>query len=746
MQISLETEKDIKDFLKTRISLTRKISIIRNLRKIEKKIKIKEQSQNKKFQQLPNDSSMYLNKRPNYYEKDKNTPKKEEEDQIKPMIFEIIKKEDETNKKVNGKNGKRLNVKVGPKRSRITLGPRSSTRPIQIMSSSEKPQEKPKKESLFQEFLGTFDVEDLFKKSDVKEESKSEFGFMKQTLPDMQIDTPAQFEKYIAILSLNMKIQKKGKEEEEIEEEKEDKDVHQNEEKEETENFQKPLPDENENNNKDAHPFVLLSQKLIQTETIEFKDRIRLLNQIKSAITDLSTKKTGSKLINSLTQFYLSNPKSKFEINRNWNEIKELVKSIENFTLGLISEVSSFELNNRPDSCLSIELSLQIDDVELKKHCLQNAIRFADKTVFNHIKEHFLDSELFKTVIIPFSKEQFLEYKKSPEEMPKEVNSKTSKEAVLIIQRKVGPLIFCAFYEKSLLDFLFEEIPDTNESIRNFFLKQWQKIFTQCIINKELLFKYFKAIIDILEKEVESEDKEKDKEEEINTNEEQGPSSRYLINFVIISSTSFGRRFLFSYIKCATNNEDFYYDILDLMSEIFERHFKNESLQEPIESKEDKEKNLKISEANAKKRIEITISSKLTKKPESSPPKTETLFRSFHSQLASIPFEQFLKLIESNELFSDILFHIFILKNKKLNSATDTFSFDPEMICTLLQQKNLNLGTFLAESSMSQYINDNLELGMDFLDSFLFCLEQLDPDLRIDHFCEQVSFMKLCNF
>ena len=128
----------------------------------------------------------------------------------------------------------------------------------------------------------------------------------------------------------------------------------------------------------------------------------------------------------------------------------------------------------------------------------------------------------------------------------------------------------------------------------------------------------------------------------------------------------------------------------------------------------------------------------MSKKPEDSPVQTETLFRTFHSQLASIPFEQFLKLIESNELFADILFHIFILNNKKLSSAEERFSFDNQMIRGLLEQKSLDLGTFLGESSVSQYINDNLVLGMDFLDSFLWSLDTLIPGYDLNDLCEQV--------
>jgi hypothetical protein len=174
------------------------------------------------------------------------------------------------------------------------------------------------------------------------------------------------------------------------------------------------------------------------------------------------------------------------------------------------------------------------------------------------------------------------------------------------------------------------------------------------------------------------------------------------------------------------------------MSEIFEQHFKNIPLDNPDEEQS------KLIEQNKiqKKGLEITISSKSKKKsePEPSPP-NETLFKSFHSQLASIPFEQFLKLIESNELFSDILFHIFILNNKKLNSATDRFSFSSDMIRNLLEQKKLNLGTFLAESSISEYINDNVDLGMDFLDSFLWSLDNIVPDYNLDSLCDQVVLL-----
>ena len=174
------------------------------------------------------------------------------------------------------------------------------------------------------------------------------------------------------------------------------------------------------------------------------------------------------------------------------------------------------------------------------------------------------------------------------------------------------------------------------------------------------------------------------------------------------------------------------------MSEIFERHFKG------LNSINDKSNIIKpiIDKKPITQRIEITISSKSKKKDinitKSSKPINETLFQTFHSQLASIPFEQFLRLIESNELFSDILFHIFILNNKKLGSANERFSFCPEMIRNLLEQKKLNLGTFLAESSISQYINDNIELGMDFLDSFLWSLDELLPEYDLDSLCNQV--------
>lgn len=201
---------------------------------------------------------------------------------------------------------------------------------------------------------------------------------------------------------------------------------------------------------------------------------------------------------------------------------------------------------------------------------------------------------------------------------------------------------------------------------------------------------------------------------------------------------SFGRRFLFDYITCATQNEEFYYDILDLMSEIFERHF--QKLQSPDEP-EIPESQPSPEPKEPKKGLEITITTK--RAPEPAPALNETLFQSFHSQLAAIPFEQFLKLIESKELFSDILFHIFILNNKKLNSATDRFSFSPEIIRGLLEQKGLGLGTFLAESSKSQYINDNLVLGMDFLDSFLWSLDELLPGFDLDELCDQVIFREL---
>lgn len=190
---------------------------------------------------------------------------------------------------------------------------------------------------------------------------------------------------------------------------------------------------------------------------------------------------------------------------------------------------------------------------------------------------------------------------------------------------------------------------------------------------------------------------------------------------------SFGRRFLFDYIKCATQNEEFYYDILDLMSEIFERHFQQ------LDSPGDDTQPVKTEQG-----LEITITSKRSQ-VEAAPAPGETLFQSFHLQLAGIPFEQFLKLIESKELFSDILFHMFILNNKKLNSATDRFSFSPSVIRGLLEQKGLRLGTFLAESSVSQYINDNLMLGMDFLDSFLWSLDDLLPGFDLDELCDQVS-------
>ena len=174
------------------------------------------------------------------------------------------------------------------------------------------------------------------------------------------------------------------------------------------------------------------------------------------------------------------------------------------------------------------------------------------------------------------------------------------------------------------------------------------------------------------------------------------------------------------------------------MSEIFERHFQKLNSPTNVESQS------KVESEEPSKGIEITIvsksKSKLKKETEVFPLPNETLFQSFHSQLASIPFEQFLKLIESKELFSDILFHIFILNNKKLNSATDRFSFSPETIRDLLEQKGLKLGTFLAESSVSQYINDNVVLGMDFLDSFLWSLDDLLPGYDLDDLCDQVSF------
>jgi hypothetical protein len=63
-----------------------------------------------------------------------------------------------------------------------------------------------------------------------------------------------------------------------------------------------------------------------------------------------------------------------------------------------------------------------------------------------------------------------------------------------------------------------EEFPKTDELIQNYFIRQWPKIFANCITNKSLLFKYFKRIIDILESETELEEKENPEKEEEEVN------------------------------------------------------------------------------------------------------------------------------------------------------------------------------------------------------------------------------------
>ena len=496
MQLGLETEKDIREYLRSSISLTKKMSIIRNLHQIEEKIKLKEQSRQKQFQQLPPDSNHFLRKRSSSQQKQKKSVRSlTRKDEPTQIVYEITRKEPQTpHNKSNPDNNKRTRIRVEQR----------PTKRIKIVTSSNQKAAKQNTDalvnkSLFKQFVGTMDAYDLFVKNQKNEQEKQVFGFMINTLPVMQISSPEQFEKYIAIISINLKIKKQPKKEilEEASEANESDD------------------NTDESEKYTSHPFTLLAQKLIQTESIQFSDRMRLLESIDSSIKELISKKEGVQIVNAICEYYLNNEKSRFEILKNWTQIKDFVKKIDHFSKNLLTAINTFETTNRPESCLSIELALLVDDESLKEECLRNSIRFADVTVFNCIKENFIETPLFQSTIIPFSKEQFLEY--SQEKVEPQTEGKQAQKETLIVQRKVGPLIFCVFYEKSLLDFLFEEFPKTNELIQSFFLKQWPKIFGQCIVDKGLLFKYFKGIIDILDKEVtqENETKETDQKAKI---------------------------------------------------------------------------------------------------------------------------------------------------------------------------------------------------------------------------------------
>ena len=301
----------------------------------------------------------------------------------------------------------------------------------------------------------------------------------------MTIKSKEQFIKYISIIELNVKIYK-------------------------CKDIQETMDED------DKNPFVIITDQIYQIKKMPFIDRMELLELIVEKIMKVYSEEEGFKLINQLTENYISSEGLTIEIKTNWEEIMEFVKKFKLFNESFINAISAFERKNRPNSCLSIEISSQIENKELKELCIKNSIKFADRTVFNYISKNFLKDPIFNDLIVPFIKERFVDFKKSFDPANLKPLTKNKKEYDEIIEF-IGPMIYCVYNDKTHMDFVFEEFPDAHPLIQNFFLNNWPKIFLNSITDKSLLFKYFKKIIDILEKETElkvQEDTEESKNED----------------------------------------------------------------------------------------------------------------------------------------------------------------------------------------------------------------------------------------